>query len=498
MNRAYGVYAGALSGTVFLGGAAEALSVGAAVDVGVSLTVAIPYILVALGIGSLGYVVYKSNVINEIAQYVEENYDVFQKENAETGDKEGEKIVKFHYEPNNKQFFCPKDLIELIARKALDMGLFDDYVNVGYDYSTFNGQNFIIADSSNVNVYDFLNVIKSELSNNPEANKLWNKNYEQILDTLSPRFELYNLWLFSTNKTGDGSFLFYFYGLFVNYPITLIYKDKFSDNQYRYALQNYNGEEFYLRLAGYYGNNDYLSPLEIRTQSVRNGFYNFYYSWYDGRLITISDVLIDILQESGIPNTGNIPSISNNIINMPTWITDIDNVLGYPVSLPDNYTIPVVIDFGVPFPSPFPVDVPGYTFPVPVPGVEQPGAQRGTGSPPTSEPVLLPYPVEPSLPDIDFQIDDFLLPGTISNKFPFSIPGDIVLCARSALGDNADFDLDSIGAPVYSWNYNIAGVVGRVDIDLSDFSSLAYILRRGIFLLFMIGLLSRTYDMFRE
>lgn len=103
---------------------------------------------------------------------------------------------------------------------------------------------------------------------------------------------------------------------------------------------------------------------------------------------------------------------------------------------------------------------------------------------PDPDPEPAPEPAPEPIPDNTY-LGEFLLPDSITTKFPFSIPFDIARCLRL-------FSTNSRTAPRWETDLHYGNNTSHVVIDLSVFDDVAALIRPIEFIAFLIGLAYAT------
>ena len=103
---------------------------------------------------------------------------------------------------------------------------------------------------------------------------------------------------------------------------------------------------------------------------------------------------------------------------------------------------------------------------------------------PEPDPEPVPDPTQEPVPD-DSYMENFLLPSTITEKFPFSVPFDIVRCLRL-------FSTSARSAPRWEYDLTYGGQTTHVVLDLSVFDDVASLIRPIEFIGFLVGLAYAT------
>lgn len=118
------------------------------------------------------------------------------------------------------------------------------------------------------------------------------------------------------------------------------------------------------------------------------------------------------------------------------------------------------------------------------------GTGTGTGTGTTTKPELGVIPDIETESDLDGNF--FLLPEEITEKFPFCVPFDIIRAFR--LFDSAERNAPHFEVPIKAERY---GIDEKIVIDLSDFNSVAALLRNMELILFIIGLAYVSRDLIK-
>ena len=103
---------------------------------------------------------------------------------------------------------------------------------------------------------------------------------------------------------------------------------------------------------------------------------------------------------------------------------------------------------------------------------------------PDPDPSPYPDPVPEPVPD-DSYLGEFMLPSTITEKFPFSIPFDIARCLRL-------FNTNSREAPRWECDLTYGNNTSHIVLDLSVFDNVAALIRPIEFIAFLVGLAYAT------
>ena len=108
---------------------------------------------------------------------------------------------------------------------------------------------------------------------------------------------------------------------------------------------------------------------------------------------------------------------------------------------------------------------------------------------PTPDPDPDPQPVPEPVPNDEY-LSNFLLPESITTKFPFCIPFDVVRCLRL-------FSVSSREAPRWETDLSYGSSSYHVVIDLSMFNDIADFIRPLEYILFLVGLAVGTRALIR-
>lgn len=103
---------------------------------------------------------------------------------------------------------------------------------------------------------------------------------------------------------------------------------------------------------------------------------------------------------------------------------------------------------------------------------------------PEPEPEPNPDPAPEPVPDSGY-LEEFLLPSSITEKFPFCVPFDIVRCLRL-------FNTNSREAPVWTYDLTYGNNVSHIVLDLSIFDDVASFIRPIEYIGFLVGLAYAT------
>lgn len=470
----YKVYADSLGAAIFLGGAGSALASGEAVGAIVSVTAILPYALAALGIAGLGYIAYDSGLIDSAVDYLKTVGDYV----VDVGS-DGVAYLKTVIE--NGKSYLSDEVLKALSTWGLSIGLFDGISNTSDmlvelpDTSTISQsyKNWIDGFNSR-----FLNINKSY------AVKYYggsvNRGYKIRTTDIIQNDSVYGCVIRCGSQVS----------------VLLCSNDEFSCEGGLVKFSLDNEPESYTRLypasftisgKSYYYINNTNSPgsnleYDMSIPVINN---NTYGSEADV-VKTVWAILNGVIGggSEGIPVTDNIPKESEGDVNLPVWDYEnivVDDSIYYPVSLPSGVDIPVIYPVGEDILLDGVlggVDGEDYVWddglivdPEHPDTSIQDDAQAGS------------MDVDIAIPSIpDSWLSDFLVDASIVDRFPFCIPGDVVRAVRIMGGDG------SRAAPVYVWEYDLAGRRGEVVIDLSIYNDIAVIFRGAQLLLFVVGL----------
>lgn len=488
-------YSASLSATLALGDALSIAGGGGVVGTILAPEVIIPMALVALGIAGIGYVA-KSNAVEEIAEELKDNYSEWVVLEGGGGNNNKRPFLKGWYKAG--KVFLSEVLIGIIAKIAIDKGLFDGVKTTneyGYDLSNYN-DNGLVNINGFANINDQINYILYYLESvsYPTYDRVKNiaGNLKGYIN--SELGNITNLYGQVTLDTNSNDYLYVYILDNINLPMIGTVNSSVTGDHANYKVINLNNQISYTRYdsGGDFENYGAVRMTTGNLNSIRAGYNFTFYSMSNGRgnFSTYPLGLYHNIDNSGIPITNNVPSINNDEVILPNWNNNPsiepdpvgspgENAL--PVSLPEGYDLPLIFPPEYPDELPENLNIPNYEWPDNLPDdpnypdpSAQPEAQEGLG---VSTPIV-------NDPFSDIQKESFLLPENIINKFPFCIPYDMVKCVRSLSAERS--------APIYTWNYNIAGMSGSVNLDLSRFNEAATVFRTCELAVFVIGLIVST------
>lgn len=446
----------AITATTAIGGAGGIAAAGGAVAGLAAWEVILPCALVALGAAGIAYIVSNSDdfekMVDDSAEYVEKNGG---KIRFDPLDLLGKPTVEFNYYDNRT--YIDKYTMELVARWAIEYGLFSSTeINIP-DYNTSD----TIEIKSLCNIKDLVTYVTYPMDwiseSSSDVKDIFNGSNNKIICVYYPDY--YN----NVSAVGTVS-------IFIS-----------NQDYYIGDVVNLSGG-----LRGQRKNINFSKDLnsnELILSSIGSGTgavsgYNIFVGKYvsgsnsDGDFCYASNINVDIKKGNG---NENIPSMSGNTINMPRWngdIVSINNIYNYPVTFPPGYEIPVIAPVGYDWGDlPSNVVIPDYPWSDPYPEAPQNDWQDGDYG----------NIIENPVGGDDVISRNFVLPSGVMRKFPFSVPYDAVYLL-TGLSSN------SVSAPHYEWDYDLAGRRGKAVIDLAEWDGAASVFRKGFFIVFLVGL----------
>lgn len=196
-----------------------------------------------------------------------------------------------------------------------------------------------------------------------------------------------------------------------------------------------------------------LNPIQF-TKNVYNVNMSFdenFQNWLQGQIQGLGDQIIDAVRLG-------ITSVS------PSWNPSQEQIQAG--TSPSN----VIYQF-----------INNYENPENVPDDPQPN--------PDPDPEPSPEPAPEPVPDNEY-LGNFLLPESITTKFPFCIPFDVVRCLRL-------FSTSDREAPRWECDIGYGSSKYHVDIDLSMFNDIASFIRPLEYIVFLVGLAIGTRSLIR-
>lgn len=491
--NSYSVYASSLGAAVDIGGGFAALGATGACGALVSAEALIPMILVALGVAGIGYVAGKNNIIEEIVEDLKEQGGDFIHQVKDSRGVLRDYISTRYIDGKN---YVEKNIIEKIAEKAIDMGLFDG-VNIINNIYAGNINNIELGlytgTAQSINYcFNFgyqLDYSDYDLGANYPKYLLELENH---LNDIGVNMNLYTGWI-QVNVTGS------------SLDAYLILKSDFQN----IVITNKNNNNGYIEFNALQGVNVYKHTFVSNTwRYVTTTYRNLFVgSKIQAGVLSISAIGMDVIDDvKGIPVTNDIPIEAAGELTLPNWLGLVINNL-FPVSLPSGYNVPIIFDPSISIPLDISITVPWVNpFPYPLPDdpavpdyPAQGKAQEGTTD-------SIPTTPSPSNPEGTFE--GMLVPAEIRSKYPFSLAYDFYDC-WSILWYGVDPNSAQIGftevrntksiknigdnkagllrlTPVFEWKppVSINGFTNMepVVVDLSSFNPIASIFR-GIFLI---------------
>lgn len=468
-------YSASLSATLALGDSLSIAAGGGVVGTILAPEVIIPMALVALGIAGIGYVA-KSNVVEEIAEELKTNYSEWTVLEGGGGNNNKRPFLKGWFKAG--KVFLSEVLLGIIAKIAIEKGLFNG-TSSSLDLTMPNVNNYEVG-----HLYTFTAINCANLNDMFDYAIEREQYYKDRLINakyfLSQKVDL-NLYTGyvdrNLNHSSNGSSAQDVYVVPLNEINLQNVKVKSKTDTYVVFDYQIPMTRYYISDRGINEN----TGIRETTQELRIGYTG---TWYYGIGARSNGYLT-----TGIPNSGNIPSVDDEDIRLPNWNNpsiepdpEADpGEYALPVSLPDGYELPLIYPPEYPDELPDDLNLPNYEWPDNLPNNPnypdpnaQDEAQKGLG---VSTPIV-------NDPFTDIQKESFLLPDNIINKFPFCIPFDMVKCVRSLSVERS--------APNYTWNYNIANMSGSVNLDLSIFNEAASVFRTCELAVFVIGLIVST------
>lgn len=446
----------AITATTAIGGAGGIAAAGGAVAGLAAWEVILPCALVALGAAGIAYIVSNTDefekMVDDSAEYVEKNGG---KIRFDPLDLIGNPTIEFNYYDNRT--YIDEYTMKLIARWAIEYGLFGSETQIP-TYDT----NSIVTINSLMSIRDMVELVTYPMdywtNANDNVNQLFQMSNNKIICIRYPDFGDKNIAV-----GGDTRFFVSNQDYYPGDTIDLS-KGIAGKNYYIHYTKATSDRILYLSS---YGTN-------VTNPGNFNVFVGKYVDAYGSSFDTYYASNINI----GGGNNGsseNVPTISGDTINMPSWsneVISINNIYNYPVTFPPGYNIPVIAPIGYDWGDlPSNVVIPDYPWSDPYPEAPQEDWQDGDYG----------NIVENPIGGDDVISKNFVLPSGIMRKFPFSVPYDAVYLL-SGLSSN------TVSAPHYEWDYDIAGRRGKAVIDLAEWDGVALVFRKGFFIVFLVGL----------
>lgn len=489
-DLSFSAYANTYTPVLDLGGGLPLVEAGAAVAAIVSADAFIPLCLCALGIAGVGFICNRPDIINTITETVENTYS-----DAVVKIKDSSGVVRRYYKTTykNAKNYINQSVLKVIAKSALDMGLFNGVTSSGGDITLWTpaeGEIIpinslqTIESSQIVDLYDL--AIKGGQLLGLSGDDLINYNVclQQLIDSGLDAAEVNGrIGSISYRASWKRLSVSYIYDIGsdafpVSFKVNTVYE--YDNNTVGYAsAPAYNTKVYQAQI----GTSPYIYTQAGSILVGQNGIAASSFPAIGNGKATISNVVYD-----GIPITDNIPVEEDGDLVLPDWayptVDDpaAEGVTDFPVSLPDDYPIPAIWDPAIDPTYPDVLDG-DYDWPDDIPAdpaIPDDNAQDEAQEGDTD--------YIPSLPGIDTGTEgSFFVPEGIVNKYPFCIPFDMYRAVTSLAVARA--------APQFTWNYNIAGMEGSVSIDLSRWDSAAVIFRRCEFAVFVIGLIAGSKNL---